>query len=449
MVAEFNPQLEKSRLSERIEWILSTAKQHGADACEVAASSHLGLDVQARMGHVEKLELNRDQSVSVTVFSGQSRGSATTTDFSDAALLRSIDAAMAMARVTAPDPAAVLATPEQMIQSVPDLSLDHPWSLTPDQALELAISAEAAGLAVDPRLTNSEGASVSSTRGVAVHGTSEGLLVSQASSVHGMSCVLIAEDGESRERNYAYTHDRHPTNLMRAEDIGVEAARKTLERLHARKCQTGEVPVLFAADVASGLLGHLFSAIGGNALYRKASYLLDRLGTQVMPEWVSIFEDPRLLGAIGSSAYDGDGLPTHRQTFIEHGQLVRYVLSLYSAKRLGMETTHNAGGVRNIRFGGDASWDALVRQMGRGLIVTDLMGQGVNLVTGDYSRGASGFWVEGGEIQYPVQEVTVAGHLDQLFKHHLVAVGADIDTRKSLASGSMLFDRMMVAGESA
>jgi len=210
MVAEFNPQLEKSRLSERIEWILSTAKQHGADACEVAASSHLGLDVQARMGHVEKLELNRDQSVSVTVFSGQSRGSATTTDFSDAALLRSIDAAMAMARVTAPDPAAVLATPEQMIQSVPDLSLDHPWSLTPDQALELAISAEAAGLAVDPRLTNSEGASVSSTRGVAVHGTSEGLLVSQASSVHGMSCVLIAEDGESRERNYAYTHDRHP-----------------------------------------------------------------------------------------------------------------------------------------------------------------------------------------------------------------------------------------------
>ena len=168
-----------------------------------------------------------------------------------------------------------------------------------------------------------------------------------------------------------------------------------------------------------------------------------------MPEWVSIFEDPRLLGAIGSSAYDGDGLPTHRQAFIEHGQLVRYVLSLYSAKRLGMETTHNAGGVRNIRFGGDASWDALVRQMGRGLIVTDLMGQGVNLVTGDYSRGASGFWVEGGEIQYPVQEVTVAGHLDQLFKHHLVAVGADIDTRKSLASGSMLFDRMMVAGESA
>ncbi|NBS11684.1 MAG: metalloprotease PmbA [Gammaproteobacteria bacterium] len=449
MVAEFNPELEKSRLSERVEWILSTAKRQGAEACEVAASSQLGLDVQARMGQVEKLELTRDQSVSVTVFVGQARGSATTTDLSEDALTRSVEAALAMARVTAPDPAAILASPDQMIRTVPDLALDHPWALTPDQALALAISAEAAGLAVDARLTNSEGASVSSTRGVSVHGTSEGLLVGQSSSLHGLSCVLIAEDGDSRERHYAYTHDRNPALLVDAEEIGRDAARKTLDRLHARQCQTGEVPVLFTADVASGLLSHLFSAIGGNALYRKASYLVDRLGTQVMPSWVTIAEDPLLLGAIGSSAYDGDGLPTRQQTFIEDGRLVQYVLSLYSAHRLGMQSTHNAGGVRNVRFSGETDWPALVRQMERGLIVTDLMGQGVNLVTGDYSRGASGFWVEGGEIQYPVHEVTVAGHLDQLFQHHLVAVGSDVDTRKSLASGSLLFDRMMVAGESA
>lgn len=446
MATEFNPEREKSRLESITLELLERSKAAGADACEVGASASLGLEVTARLGQPEKLEMTRDQSISVTAFVGQSRGTASTTDLSSDAIRKTLEAAVAIARVTAPDPAATLATSEQIIQDIPDLELDHPWHLTPEAALKLAIQVEAAGLSQDSRLTNSDGGSVSSTRGVSVHGTTEGLLVGQASSVHGMSCVLLAEDGDSRERSYAYTQVRNPDQLRSPEWVGQEAARKTLARLNPRKCETAEVPVLFVPEMASGLLSSVISAISGGSLYRKSSYLLDRIDSRIFPEWVNLTECPRLPGAMGSSAYDGDGLPTREQHFVVEGVLRQYVLSLYSANRLGLSSTHNAGGVRNLYLQGDMDFADLVKQMHRGLVVTELMGQGVNLVNGDYSRGASGFWVEDGEIQYPVHEVTVASNMDRMMRDDLLFVGSDLDPHRSIASGSMLFQRMMVAG---
>ena len=446
MSVKFNPQQEKNRLEELAHRILDQAKRVGADACEVAASASVGLEVQARLGQSEKLEMMRDQSLSVTVFVGESRGSATTTDLSDLALQGTVDAALAIAKVTAPDPSAVLASGDQIIRNVPDLQLDHPWEISAKQAIDLAIEVEAAGRDEDPRITNSEGGSVSSTRGISIHATSEGLMVSQPTSIHGVSCVLLAEDGESRERSYAYTQARRPDQLVSPEAVGREAAHKTIARLNPRKCQTAEAPVLFIPETASGLLSSFISAIGGVSLYRKSSYLLDRLETQVFPEWVTLEENPLLPCAIGSSAYDGDGLPTRSQAFVTDGLLSSYVLSLYSANRLGLQTTHNAGGVRNLVLTGEKSFEELVSEMGRGLVVTELMGQGVNLVNGDYSRGASGFWVENGEISHPVHEVTVASNLDRMLRDDLQAVGSDIDLRRSISTGSILFEKMMVAG---
>ncbi|MDC1208079.1 metalloprotease PmbA [Litorivicinus sp.] len=446
MSIEFNSKSEKSRLEVLTADLLLSAKRLGVDACEVAASTSVGLDIQARLGQPEKLEMTRDQSISVTAFIGQSRGSASTTDLSERAIRRTLDAAIAIARVTAPDPAAVLAGPDQIIQEVPDLDLFHPWELTAEEALELAIAVEAAGFAKDSRITNSDGGSVSSVHGVSVHGTTEGLLVSQANSLHGISCVLLAEEGGSRERSYAYTQSRCSELLRSVQSVGQKAAEKTVARLNPRKCETGEIPVLFLPDVASGLLSSFIGAMSGGSVYRKASYLLDRLDTQVMPGWASLGEEPLLKGAMGSSAYDGDGLPTRAQYFVRDGVLNSYILSLYSANRLGLESTHNAGGARNLFFSGKLNLDQLIKNMNRGLIVTELMGQGVNLVNGDYSRGASGFWVENGEIAYPVHEVTVASNLDRMMKDDLVAVGSDLETCRSVASGSMLFERMMVAG---
>ena len=426
--------------------ILEQSKRVGADACEVVASASVGLDVQARLGQPEKLEMTRDQSLSITVFLGESRGSASTTDLSDDALQSTLGAALAIAKVTAPDPAAVLGSRDQIIQSVPNLELDHQWDIDAKKALELAVEVESFGRQADARITNSEGGSVSSTRGISVHGTTEGLLVSQPTSIHGMSCVLLAEDGDSRERSYAYTQSRRPDQLWSPEVVGRQAAEKTVARLNPRKCMTAEVPVLFIPETASGLLSSFVSAISGGSLYRKSSYLLDRLGTDVFPSWVSLSENPMIPGAMGSSAYDSDGLPTREQAFVTDGVLSNYVLSLSSANRLGLQSTHNAGGVRNLWFKGDKEFDTLVSEMGRGLVVTELMGQGVNLVNGDYSRGASGFWVENGEIAYPVHEVTVASNLDRMLQHDLVGAGSDIDLRRSIAAGSMLFEKMMVAG---
>ncbi len=446
MSVQFNPQQEKNRLEALTRSILDKAKNVGADACEVAASASVGLEVQARLGQSEKLEMMRDQSLSITIFVGESRGSATTTDLSDSALQSTIEAALAIAKVTAPDPSAVLASSDQIIRNVPDLQLDHPWEISAKKAIDLAIEVEAAGRDEDPRITNSEGGCVSSTRGISIHATSEGLMVSQPTSIHGMSCVLLAEDGDSRERSYAYTQSRRSDQLWSPEIVGREAAQKTIARLNPRKCQTGEAPVLFTPETASGLLSSFVSAISGVALYRKSSYLLDRLETQVFPKWVTLEENPLLPCAIGSSAYDGDGLPTRRQAFVTDGLLSSYVLSLYSANRLGLQTTHNAGGVRNLFLKGAKSFEELLSEMGRGLVVTELMGQGGNLVNGDYSRGASGFWVENGEISYPVHEVTVASNLDRMLRDDLLAVGSDIDLRRSISTGSMLFERMMVAG---
>ncbi|MBU29594.1 MAG: metalloprotease PmbA [Gammaproteobacteria bacterium] len=446
MSVQFNPQQEKNRLEALTRSILDKAKNVGADACEVAASASVGLEVQARLGQSEKLEMMRDQSLSITIFVGESRGSATTTDLSDSALQSTIEAALAIAKVTAPDPSAVLASSDQIIRNVPDLQLDHPWEISAKKAIDLAIEVEAAGRDEDPRITNSEGGCVSSTRGISIHATSEGLMVSQPTSIHGMSCVLLAEDGDSRERSYAYTQSRRSDQLWSPEIVGREAAQKTIARLNPRKCQTGEAPVLFTPETASGLLSSFVSAISGVALYRKSSYLLDRLETQVFPKWVTLEENPLLPCAIGSSAYDGDGLPTRRQAFVTEGLLSSYVLSLYSANRLGLQTTHNAGGVRNLFLKGAKSFEELLSEMGRGLVVTELMGQGGNLVNGDYSRGASGFWVENGEISYPVHEVTVASNLDRMLRDDLLAVGSDIDLRRSISTGSMLFERMMVAG---
>lgn len=446
MSLEFNPIEEKNRLEDITAQLLEKAKRAGANGCEVVTSASVGLDAQARMGEPEKLEMTRDQSVSVTVFVNDSRGTSTTTDFSPDALNKAVEAALAIAKVTAPDPASMLAPADQIINEVPDLDLDHPWNIGTQDALALAIEVETAGRESDHRITNSEGSSVSTSRSLSVHGTTEGLMVSQTSSMHGISCVLLAESGGSRERSYAYTQARDASQLTSAEVLGRQAAERTIARLNPRKCDTGEVPVLFAMDVAAGLLSNFFSAISGGSLYRKSSYLLDRLGTQVMPNWANLVELPRLNGAIGSSAYDTDGLPTREQGFVKDGILISYLLSLYSANRLGLYTTHNAGGARNVFFQGEQSYEDLVKKIDKGLIITELMGQGVNLVNGDYSRGASGFWVEEGEIIYPVHEVTVASNLSRMLNEDLVAVGCDIDLRRSITSGSLLVEQMMVAG---
>ncbi len=429
-----------------IQQALDTARTLGATGAEAGLVFDQGLSVNVRKGEVDTLEHHRDRGMSVTVYFGQRKGSANTADFRPESLRETVQAACDIARYTSEDPAHGLADADLMPQSLPDLDLEHPWALTPEEAIDLARRCEAAGLA-EKGITNSEGAGVATHHALKVYGNSHGFVGSYAGTRHSMNCVMVAGEGDHMQRDYWFTVDRAPNALERAEDVGREAARRTLARMGARRLGTQRVPVLFAPNMARGLVAHFLGAIRGGALYRKASFLLDHLGESVFPEFVQMREEPHRPRGLGSVPFDGEGVATRERQLVRDGVLQGYVLDSYSARRLGMQTTGNAGGVHNLVVApGQDDQAALLRRMGTGLLVTEMMGQGINPVTGDYSRGATGFWVENGEIAYPVQEITVAGNLKQMYAG-LQAVGSDVDRRGNVHTGSLLLDEMTVGGE--
>lgn len=417
-----------------------------SDAAEVAITKTTGISVSTRLGDVENVEFNSDGALGITVYRGQCKGSASTTDLSESAIRQTVEAALEIARHTSPDPYAGPADKELMAFEIPDLDLFHPMQIDPDLAARYAIEAENTALAADSRITNSDGAAFNSHYGVKAYGNSHGLLHSYPSSRHSLSCSMIGEHNGEMERDYSYTIARDAADLMSPQWVGEECARRTLSRLGARKIATTQAPVLFSSEVATGLIGHLVGAISGGNLYRKSSFLLDKLGNQILPEWFNIVERPHLLKGLASTPFDSEGVRTRDLQIIEQGVLQTYLLTSYAARKLGMQTTGHAGGIHNwqVQHTGQ-DFNQLLRKMDRGLLVTELMGQGVNAVTGDYSRGAAGFWVENGEIQYPVSEITIAGNLKEMFTN-MVAVGNDLELRSSIQTGSILLDTMKIAG---
>jgi PmbA protein len=419
-----------------------------ADAAEVAITKSTGLSVSTRMCEVENVEFNSDGALGITVYRGQKKGSASTSDLSEKAIAQTVAAALDIAQYTSEDPYAGPAPKELMVTDIPDLDLFHPDEPNPDMAAQKAIAAEKAALEYSDRIKQSDGASYDSHYGVKVYGNSHGLLAGYASSRHSISCSVIGQgQNGDMERDYSYTLARHRDDLWTPESVGEKAAKKTIERLNARKIKTGQYPVLFANDVATGLIGHLVMGISGGNLYRKSSFLLDKLGEQILPEWFSIQEKPHVLRGLASSPFDNEGVATRDMDIITDGKLATYLLTSYAARKMNMTPTGHAGGIHNwyVKSTGQ-DFDAMLKQLGTGLLVTEVMGQGVNIVTGDYSRGAAGFWVENGEIQFPVSEITVAGSLAQMFQQ-IVAVGSDVETRSQIQTGSILLESMKVAGE--
>lgn len=431
----------------QVEHILAEAKRQGASACEVAVSTQQGLSVGVRERDVESVEFTQDQGFSITVYAGQRKGSASTTVAGTEAIRETVAAALAIAKHTSEDECAGLANAELMAKELPELDIWYPWDITPEQAIELALECEAAAFAADTRISKADGTSLNTDNGCTVYGNSHGFIGGYAGTRHSLSCVMIAGQDDKMQRNYWYDYARNANNLASVQSIGQRAAERTVSRLGARSVPTCEVPVVFSAEVAGSFLGHLLGAIAGGSLYRKTTFLVDALGEQLFPDWFTLDERPLLKGGLDSSAFDGDGLATYAKPFVEQGRLVSYMLSTYSGRKLGMPSTANAGGARNLFVThGEHDQAALLKQMGRGLLVTELMGQGLNLVTGDYSRGAGGYWVENGEIQYPVQEVTIAGNLRDLYRN-IQAIGNDLDMRSSIRSGSILLEKMTVAGQ--
>lgn len=433
-------------LQQQVETILAEARRQGASACEVAVSAGQGLSTTVRQGEVETVEFNRDQGFGITLYVGQRKGSASTSATGEAAIRETVAAALAIAKHASEDECAGLADAALMARELPELDLYHPWSITPEQAVEQALACEAAAFAADTRIKNADGTSLNTHQGCRVYGNSHGFVGGYASTRHSLSCVMIAEGEGQMQRDYWYDVNRQGELLADAAGIGQRAAERAVSRLGARPVPTCEVPVLFAAELAGGLFSHLLAAISGGNLYRHSSFLEGALGQRLFPEWLSLDERPHLPRALGSAAFDGDGLATYAKPFVEKGELVSYVLGTYSGRKLGLPSTANSGGVHNLFVThGDEDQQALIRRMGRGLLVTELMGQGLNLVTGDYSRGAAGFWVENGEIQFPVQEVTIAGNLSDMFRQ-IVAVGRDLERRGNICTGSVLIEKMTVAG---
>ncbi len=441
-----DPQRLRTQLEDTIAALLAEARLQGADAAEASASSSTGLEVAVRMGEVETVEHTRDHGLGITVFFGQRKGSASTSDLRLEAVRETVRQACTIATHTQEDRCAGLADAALMASELPDLDLYHPWSISVEQATELALACETAARDYDPRITNSEGANFGTHRSVRVYGNSHGFLGGYPSTRHGFSCAIVAQDDSGMQRDYWWTTARRAQDLAAPAAVGQRAAQRTLARLNSRQLGTRKVPVLFCAEVAAGLLHNLISAISGGRLYRKSSFLLDHLGQAVFPDFVRIHEQPRLQRGLASSPFDSDGVATQAKDFVREGVLQSYVLDQYAACRLGMTTTGNAGGVRNLAVElGAQDRGALLREMDTGLLVTELMGQGANLVTGDYSRGAAGFWVERGEIQYPVEEITIAGNLKTMFAN-LVAIGNDYDFPGATITGSWLIEQMTVAG---
>ncbi len=437
---------DRSQLEGLVNQLLDEAKVQGATAAEADVSLVTGLSTTVRLGEVETIEHNRDRGLAVTVYVGQRKGSASTSDFSASAVKEAVSAACGIARYTAEDGYAGLADPELMAYEYADLDLYHPWDLNAEHAIELGQTCEAAARDFDRRITNSEGASVSMHEGVRVYGNSHGFVGSYPTSRHSVSCSVIAQEGEAMQRDYWYSTTRSAEDLEGVESIGSHAAERAVRRLNGRRLATCQSAVVFAAEVASSLLSHLVGAIRGESLYRNASFLVDSLGQRLFPSIVNISEQPHLTKALGSAPFDAEGVLTSSRELVKDGVLQGYVLDSYSARKLGMQTTGNAGGVHNLIIEpGRKDLAEMLKEMDNGLLVTELMGQGVNKVTGDYSRGASGFWVEQGEIQYPVEEFTIAGNLRNMFLG-VREIGRDVDLRRNVRTGSILIEEMTIAG---
>ncbi|MET3118419.1 PmbA protein [Undibacterium sp. GrIS 1.8] len=440
----------QDQLKQIAEDVLRFAREKGASDAAVEISEGGGLSISVRKAKIETIEQNRDKGIGVTVYIGQKRGNASTSDFSSSSLQATVDAAYNIARFTAEDDCAGLPEADLLEMHPQDLKLCYPWLITAEEAIDLATRTEAAAVAVDKRITNSEGASIHAQQSHFIAANSRGFIGGYPFSRHTISVAPIAGKGARMQRDYWYSSQRNAKKLASPEVIGRYAAERALARLNARKLDTRKCPVLFEAPLAAGLLGSFVQAVSGGALYRKSSFLLDSLGAQIFPSHIEILEDPHVIGAVGSSPFDDEGVKTQRRDVVKNGVLQGYFLSCYSARKMKMKTTGNAGGSHNLSMTSALTtktdnFKAMLKKMDTGLLVTELMGEGVNYVTGDYSRGASGFWVERGVIQYPVEEITIAGNMRDMFQH-IVAIGADTLTRGTKQTGSILIESMTVAG---
>ncbi len=439
--------MDQAILKQVSEDTLRLAKQAGASDAEVDVSFGTGQNVSVRKGETENIEYNRDKGISVTVFFGHKKGYANSSDFSQQAIKDTVDAACNIAKFTAEDAFFGLADAELMAGDVASLNLHHPWQLSVEEAGEIARACEASALAVDQRIKNSEGASVSTSEGQFIYANTHGFIGGYSSSRHSVSCSVIAEADGAMQRDYWYTNARDARDMMQAEAVGKLAGERTVRRLGVKPMKTGQYPVLFEAPLASGLISSLVGAISGGNLYRKSSFLLDSLGKQVASSLLNIEELPHLEKGIASSAFDNEGVATKPRMLVENGILQGYILSSYSARKLGLQTTGNAGGAHNLIVQHtNQSFTDLLAMMGTGLLVTEVLGHGLNMVTGDYSRGAAGFWVENGELAYPVEEITVAGNLLDMYKN-IISIANDVDPRGNVLTGSVLMDTMTIAGE--
>ena len=437
---------QEQELRQAVSFAIELATKSGASA-EVAVTKVSGLSVSTRLQEIENVEFTNDGALGISVYMGQQKGNASTSDLSEGAIRNAVEAALAIAKYTSPDDCTGLADKDLMAFDAPDLALYHAADVDVDKATELALQAEKAALEADERIVNSNGASFNSHTGVKVYGNSHGMLQSYLSSRYSLSCSVIGGVEDALENDYEYTISREFDKLQSPIWVGENCAKKVVSRLNPQKLSTREVPVIFLNDVATGLISHFAAAISGGSLYRKSSFLLDHLGKQVLPDWFNISERPHLLRRLASTPFDSEGVRTQDREIVEDGILQTYLVTSYSGKKLGMPSTGHAGGIHNwlVKPNLTGGLTALLRQMGTGLLVTDVMGQGVNIVTGDYSRGASGFWVENGEIQYPVAEITIAGQLQDMLKD-MVAVADDIEHRSNIQTGSILLDKMKISG---
>ncbi len=439
--------LNREALEALVKLALDEARKRGADQAEVAVSHDIGLSATARHGDVENLEYTNDRGIGITVYRDSRKGNASTSDISPHAIREAVAKACTFAELTASDQYAGLADAALMCTNIIDLDLDYPWPIDATKAIEIAIEAEASALAFDKRISNSEGATVTTNRGSRAYGNSHGFVGSVTRTSHSITCVVLAEADGVMQRDYQYTSARDSTDLDSPAAVGESAARRVIKRLGARKIKTTRAPVLYVPELARGFIGHAIGAISGGAQYRRSSFLLDAIGSKIFPDFLNIHEWPHLKKAMASTAYDAEGVATCDREIVTDGVLQSYLLSSYSARRLGLATTANAGGAQNLIVAGEPGHDeaSLVRQMGTGFLVQELIGQGVNGVTGDYSRGAVGQWVENGEIQFPVHEVTIAGNLKDLYPR-IVAAGDDLDVRGGIRCGSLLVEEMTIAG---
>ena len=437
---------QEQTLRDAVSFAIETAQKAGATA-EVGVTKVSGLSVSTRLQEIENVEFTNDGALGISVYLGQQKGNASTSDLSEEAIKNTVEAALAIAKYTSPDDCTGLADKELMAFEAPDLELYHGASVDVEQATKLALEAEKAALEYDAKIVNSNGASFNSHTGVRVYGNTHGMLQSYLSSRYSLSCSVIGGELDQLENDYEYTVSREFDALSSADWVGQNCAKKVIARLNPQKLTTREVPVIFLNDVATGLISHLTGAISGGSLYRKSSFLLDHLGKQVLPDWFQISERPHLLKRLASTPFDSEGVRTQDLEIIQDGVLQTYLLTSYSGRKMGMQSTGHAGGIHNwlVKPNLTGGLTALLRQMGTGLLVTDVMGQGVNIVTGDYSRGAAGFWVENGEIQYPVAEITIAGQLQDMLKN-IVAVADDIEHRSNIQTGSILLDKMKISG---